>query len=1096
MPTPSRAAVSTLLVMTTAAALAPAAVALGPRSGAVSPALPAASTAAALDATRFALDPTFTNARAAGLPSDPASWGDNPGGNVTVRWPRGDEAAPTHINARDAALGPDGKIVVVGHRGGMGERDCAGYDIGFALARLHPYGSLDTTFAGDGTHAVTAPDARVSTCNNATTAEVRDARASAVDILSTTGPTGPVAGDIYVAGSSITPTAYSAVVARFNPTGTVDTGFGAGGWLQILGDVPGEHIERRAGILDSDIAPDGTLTYAGLSVGNHPLDHSPTAYVTVTRLLPGGALDSSFGEDGTVHLATDPDTTSSDVLDGALGVATTVVDGVPGRRTYVTIPEVGSFQVAALNDNGDLDTSFGVLGVARSAPDGELVQNVGHGVAHAVGVQPDGHVVLGGTSNTVGNNASDYRQDANVTRLSQDGTPDLTFAGDGVASLDTDGAGYEAIFALHVGPDGTITTSGTALTDTVLTAVSRLHPDGTIDTGFTGGPAAVEYAFGAGSNAAHGRGVLVDDDGRVLTVGTVRTYDHLASIGAWHLSRLAPTTRDATAPPANASIFFHRLEEDSNVGADIYSTNPSFTGTTNVTNTPSAPDGSAWDGEYHPIASPDGSRVAYFFISTPSQSGLYTSTIDGTDRKRIGDFETTGVVDAIAWAPNGRTLAYASNAGGSNQIRLARADGSAHHVVTIGPAFAGLTGFLYPSFTPDGERLLFSATNPADTRQLYTVAVDHEALAVTSPVTALTSHPRGASDPAVSPDGATVAFSANRDGDASCLGCDDIYTAPLAPDGLSLGAATKIIATTLDDISPTFAPDGSRIAFVEHVPGGSYTVHTADPDGTDVRPLGEGYEPSWATTWDFSDQDGIPASNDNCPTIDNPSQADSDQDGAGDACDDAPDPGGDTTPPTLLSARPAEGQRGVRPTTNVTLVFNEPLDRASVSAATVQLRVGTHKIRSRLALSTDGMTVVLDPAVTLRLGRLHHAVVTGGFTGVTDAAGNPLTADITSTFTTNTPPTISDIRPSDGGKTRDRTPLITARVDDAEKVPGKAQVRVSVDGKSRSFGYTTAAGVGTLKLSPSLTRGTHHVEVVVVDAAGGRTSRTSAFAVR
>jgi subtilisin-like proprotein convertase family protein len=54
---------------------------------------------------------------------------------------------------------------------------------------------------------------------------------------------------------------------------------------------------------------------------------------------------------------------------------------------------------------------------------------------------------------------------------------------------------------------------------------------------------------------------------------------------------------------------------------------------------------------------------------------------------------------------------------------------------------------------------------------------------------------------------------------------------------------------------------------------------------------------------------------------------------------------------------------------------------------------------------------------------------------------------------TNTKPTITNVKPAPGSKTRDRTPLIAATVLDAQTGLAEANIRLFVDGKARSFSY-------------------------------------------
>jgi WD40 repeat protein len=87
----------------------------------------------------------------------------------------------------------------------------------------------------------------------------------------------------------------------------------------------------------------------------------------------------------------------------------------------------------------------------------------------------------------------------------------------------------------------------------------------------------------------------------------------------------------------------------------------------------------------------------------------------------------------------------------------------------------------------------------------------------------LTDNREGNFEPSLSPDGAHVAFSSSRDGDA------EIYRAPLGG-----GAAARLTAFHKDDWSPQWSPRGDLIAFLSDREGPPRLFLMA-PDGTGQR---------------------------------------------------------------------------------------------------------------------------------------------------------------------------------------------------------------------------------------------------------------------
>jgi hypothetical protein len=95
-------------------------------------------------------------------------------------------------------------------------------------------------------------------------------------------------------------------------------------------------------------------------------------------------------------------------------------------------------------------------------------------------------------------------------------------------------------------------------------------------------------------------------------------------------------------------------------------------------------------------------------------------------------------------------------------------------------------------------------------------------------------------------------------------------------------------------------------------------------------------------------------------------------------------------------------------------------------------------------------------------------------------------------FRDNTAPTVSSLRPAPGSTTHDRTPLIRATVSDLETNLGSGNIRLQVDGLSRSFSYDPATD-RLSRLSNRLSYGRHQVQIVATDGQGLNTTRTWSF---
>lgn len=101
----------------------------------------------------------------------------------------------------------------------------------------------------------------------------------------------------------------------------------------------------------------------------------------------------------------------------------------------------------------------------------------------------------------------------------------------------------------------------------------------------------------------------------------------------------------------------------------------------------------------------------------------------------------------------------------------------------------------------------------------------------------------------------------------------------------------------------------------------------------------------------------------------------------------------DTTAPTLVSSNPAAGANGVILSTNISLTFSEPMDKASAQVAfSVTL---PPNVTGAFSWSADGKTMTFNPANNFLHGQIATWRIT---TGAKDLAGNALANQISRGF--------------------------------------------------------------------------------------------------
>lgn len=109
------------------------------------------------------------------------------------------------------------------------------------------------------------------------------------------------------------------------------------------------------------------------------------------------------------------------------------------------------------------------------------------------------------------------------------------------------------------------------------------------------------------------------------------------------------------------------------------------------------------------------------------------------------------------------------------------------------------------------------------------------------------------------------------------------------------------------------------------------------------------------------------------------------------------------TPPRVSATTPARNAEEVAIDTPIVVVFAVPMDSTSIDASTFQLRDADDQwVSATAAYDSDSKTATLIPNAPLAQAAVYTAIVRGdaaGF-GVRTAAGEPLMADITWTFTT------------------------------------------------------------------------------------------------
>jgi len=208
-----------------------------------------------------------------------------------------------------------------------------------------------------------------------------------------------------------------------------------------------------------------------------------------------------------------------------------------------------------------------------------------------------------------------------------------------------------------------------------------------------------------------------------------------------------------------------------------------------------------------PIISPawsaDGRELAY--VSFESQKAVvYVQDILSGKRRAVANFR--GSNSAPAWSPDGQTLAVTLSRDGGSQIYLMGRGGDNVRRLTSSSAID-----TEPVFSPDGRTIYF-VSDRGGAPQIYRIPVSGG-----SPERVTFNGSYNIS-PAISPDGRLLAY-VSRQGSAFKL-----HTMDLA------SGNTQAITDTIDDESPSFAPNSRVIIYATRAQGRDVLM-TTTPDG-------------------------------------------------------------------------------------------------------------------------------------------------------------------------------------------------------------------------------------------------------------------------
>ncbi len=516
------------------------------------------------------------------------------------------------------AIQPDGKILLAGYNN---------------VYRLNNVGTLDSSFGTNGHIAISFA--------GASSVSLKKIAVQPNGKIVITGTISYPATN-YIDSLNTYNDADIAVV-RLNANGSYDLSFNSVGFkiidLILLTHATGQtnHSNDQAGGLS--IRSNGKILVGGQTFNN---TNSPGGDwdATLVQLNSNGSFDTNFNKDGIQILK------KKGTNEFITGIALQP-DGKTVMAGYINSGGTSTSDILTIrvNTNGSLDNAFKTKGYIVTD-----VSNASDDHASSVILQPDGKILIGGTSITL-----DGSTNAVLIRLNSNGQFDNSFGANGISAIVVSYDNPVTDMALQ--SDNKIIQISSSFT------LFRYNTNGSLDTTFgTNGANKVSFTVPPASQYGGGYAVAVAGDGRIVAAGNTNIrVDKYTSGTTEAVVRLLPNANNGSvkAPKdTTASLQGNCVKQVNNIDpilsgsislSDIkyyrYNQQQSYSYTFGSVYTYTFIDSGSGSASGKTFLPGTTTRVIYVFRLDPSQQAAFDVTITGGTPATALDFD--GIDDRV-----------------------------------------------------------------------------------------------------------------------------------------------------------------------------------------------------------------------------------------------------------------------------------------------------------------------------------------------------------------------------------------------------------------------------------------------------------------